>query len=369
MNPIESSFYLLLVVLVPTRELAKQIYTIAERLGSPLGIKSTLLYGGTKDITQLTDLEERCDLVVATAGRLIDLMNTSDVSLKYCSYLVLDEGNNIFDELTISYKTEKSQPTFRLVDKLLDIGFEKQTRRIVSNVPADAQMLLWAATISNERIMQPAHDLMGRRTYSRLDIGQQLSANANIHQKVIVCDVYEKQQIFVRILDEILKNSEQNKKTVIFARTAKQALRIASYLKKREIRADVIYGKRVQHERDQVFSAFNNNELDMLVGTIVAGRGLDVKNIKNVILYDFPETCADYINQIGRTGRAGENGIAYVLFDRFEDKSNAKELISILKATEQDFDDHLVEVSERFSASNQKIKKKKFENIRVAAST
>lgn len=240
---------------------------------------------------------------------------------------------------------------------MLEIGFEKQTRRIVSNVPADAQLLLWSATISNERVMQLAHDLMGKRIYTQLSIGQQLSANASIQQKVILCEVYEKQEIFEHILNDILKNDAQNRKTLIFVKTAKQAQRIVGYLTKREIRADAIYGKRFQHEREQALSAFNNDELDMLVGTIVAGRGLDVKNIKNVIIYDFPETCADYINQIGRTARAGADGIAHVLFDRFTDRSQAKELISILKATEQDFDDELVQISERFSVRRKKCKK------------
>lgn len=241
---------------------------------------------------------------------------------------------------------------------MLEIGLERQTRRILSNVAADTQLLLWSATISNENVMQLAHDLMGSRTYLQLSIGQQLSANANIQQKVIPCEIYDKQQIFVQILNEILQDNEQNRKTLIFARTTKQAQRIVDYLKKRGIRADAIYGKRFQHEREEVLTAFKNDELDMVVGTIVAGRGLDVKNIKNVIIYDFPETCADYINQIGRTARAGTNGIAYVLFDRFADRSNAKELISILKATEQDFGDDLIEIAERFSASERKTKKK-----------
>lgn len=343
-----TGFSTILPVLVPTRELAKQISAIANKFGSCLGIKSTALYGGTKDPSQLSDIEAGCELVVATPGRLIDMMNSSDINLQHCSFVVLDEGitNHSIPSIFHAKIFNKYVSLSLSADKMLDMGFEKFTRRIVSSIRADCQKQFWSATMPDN--IQPLADyFMNDQTYLRLQVGEILSANPNIRQNVYVCDEHDKLKIFECILDDIAHNDKAKHKTLIFVKTASMAKCLVGVLKQRGITADAIYGSRLQYEREAILNSFNNDALDMLVGTIVLSRGLDIKNIENVILYDFPPTCADYINQIGRTARGGSNGVAYTLFTRFVDQANAKDLVSILETSKQEVDAELIEIVER----------------------
>lgn len=194
-------------------------------------------------------------------------------------------------------------------------------------------------------IKQLANDFFRRQHFCELAVGEPLAANPNIQQNVYVCDEYEKDDILSHILNGILSLSVDRRKTLIFVKTGASARLMVEKLTKMGITADAIYGGRYQHEREQVLNAFNNDQLDMLVGTIVASRGLDLRDIRHVILYDFPQTCSEYINQIGRTARAGAHGTAYTLFDRVVDRTNAPDLVAVLEASKRDVDDELVEIA------------------------
>lgn len=244
---------------------------------------------------------------------------------------------------------------------MLNIGLHKQTRRIVSTARADCQMLLWSATMPPD-IKQLANDFFRRQHFCELAVGgSPLAANPNIQQNVYVCDEFEKDEIVSHILNGILSLGVDRRKTLIFVKTAASARHMVEKLTKLGITADAIYGGRYQHEREQVLNAFNNDQLDMLVGTIVASRGLDLKDVGHVILYDFPKTCSEYINQIGRTARAGTHGTAYALFDRVIDRPNAPDLVAVLEASKRAVDDELVEIAKWVSGDQgNKSKKNRF---------
>lgn len=227
---------------------------------------------------------------------------------------------------------------------MLDMGFEPQIRQIVSQIRPDRQTLMWSATWPRE-VRNLANDFLGKSEYLQLTVGSaELSANHNIKQVIRVCDEENKYDVFLAILDEIRQLERHERKTLIFAQTKRLADNIAYRLSRSGVQAEAIHGDRTQQQRERILNAFRNDRVDVLVATDVASRGLDVDNIKYVINYDFPNTCADYVHRIGRTGRAGEKGTAYTLFTE-ENAALAGELVSILEEAKQEIEPDLLELS------------------------
>lgn len=293
------------LVLSPTRELATQIQDEAVKFGRSSRISCTCLYGGAPKGPQLKELDRGVDIVVATPGRLNDILETRRVSLNQVSYLVLDEA-----------------------DRMLDMGFEPQIRKIVKEVPTRRQTLMYTATWPKE-VRKIAADLLSNAVQVNIGNADELVANKSITQYVEVLSSMEKQ----RRLEQILRSQEPGSKIIIFCATKKMCDLLARNLS-RQFGAAAIHGDKSQGERDHVLNQFRSGKSPVLVATDVAARGLDIKDIRVVVNYDFPTGIEDYVHRIGRTGRAGATGVAYSFFND-QDSKYASDLVKILEGANQ----------------------------------
>ncbi|KAG8937287.1 ATP-dependent RNA helicase dbp2 [Tulasnella sp. 418] len=290
------------LVLAPTRELAVQIQQECTKFGSNSRIRNTAIYGGAPKGPQIRDLQRGVEIVIATPGRLIDMLENNKTNLRRVTYLVMDEA-----------------------DRMLDMGFEPQIRKIVGQIRPDRQTLMFSATWPKD-VQRLANDFLHEMI--QVNIGSmELTANHNITQHIEVCTEYEKRTKLLKHLDQI---SSENAKVLIFVGTKRTADDITKYLRQDGWPALAIHGDKEQRERDWVLGEFKAGRSPILIATDVASRGLDVKDVGYVINYDFPNNCEDYIHRIGRTGRAGMTGTSFTYFTT-ENAKSAKELISILK--------------------------------------
>ncbi|XVF14079.1 hypothetical protein REPUB_Repub09cG0026000 [Reevesia pubescens] len=293
------------LVLSPTRELATQIQTEAQKFGKSSRISCTCLYGGAPKGPQLREIERGVDIVVATPGRLNDILEMRKISLHQVSYLVLDEA-----------------------DRMLDMGFEPQIRKIVKEVPTRRQTLMYTATWPRE-VRKIAADLLVNPVQVNIGNIDELVANKSITQHIEVLSPMEKH----RRLEQILRSQEPGSKIIIFCSTKKMCDQLARNLS-RQCAAAAIHGDKSQADRDYVLGQFRSGRSPVLVATDVAARGLDIKDIRVVINYDFPTGVEDYVHRIGRTGRAGATGLAYTFFGD-QDSKYASDLIKILEGANQ----------------------------------
>lgn len=308
------------LVVVPTRELAQQVAEVASQLGNPFNVRNVCVYGGAPKGPQLRDMERGAEICIATPGRLIDFLEAYKFNLKRCTYLVFDEA-----------------------DRMLDMGFEPQIRKIVEQVRPDRQVLMWSATWPKE-VRALAEEFL--TDYIQVNIGAlQLSANHSILQIIDVCTEYEKESKLVKLLGDIM-NEKQNK-TIIFTETKRKADDLARKMKQDGWPAKCIHGDKSQQEREWVLSEFKTGRLPILVATDVASRGLDVSDIKFVINYDYPNSSEDYVHRIGRTGRAGQSGTAYTFFTPNNSKQ-ARDLVEVLKEAHQVINPKLQSMAESF---------------------
>ncbi|KAF3336237.1 DEAD-box ATP-dependent RNA helicase 46 isoform X2 [Carex littledalei] len=273
------------LVLAPTRELATQIQEEAVKFGRSSRISCTCLYGGAPKGPQLKELDRGADIVVATPGRLNDIIEMGRIKLRQVTFLVLDEA-----------------------DRMLDMGFEPQIRRVVNDLPPRRQTLMYTATWPKD-VRKIAADLLRNPVQVNIGNVDELVANKSITQYVEVVGQMEKQ----RRLEQILRAQERGSKVIIFCATKKLCDQLARGLS-RSFGAVAIHGDKSQAERDHVLQQFREGRSPILVATDVAARGLDIKDIRIVINYDFPTGIEDYVHRIGRTGRAGATGIAYTFF-------------------------------------------------------
>ncbi|MCL4130093.1 UNVERIFIED_CONTAM: hypothetical protein GTU68_025185, partial [Idotea baltica] len=306
------------LVLAPTRELAQQILTVAQDFGSSSKIRSTCVFGGAPKGPQIRDLERGVEICIATPGRLIDFLESGKTNLRRCTYLVLDEA-----------------------DRMLDMGFEPQIRKIVEQIRPDRQTLMWSATWPKE-VRKLAEDFL--KDYIQLNVGSlQLSANHNILQIVDVCQENEKDAKLRQLLDEMAQ--EETYKTIIFIETKRNVENVTRGLRSTGWPAMCIHGDKSQQERDWVLSEFRSGRAPILVATDVAARGLDVDDVKFVINYDYPSCSEDYVHRIGRTGRSDKTGTAYTFFTA-DNCKQAKDLIDVLKEANQVVNPRLYEIME-----------------------
>lgn len=294
------------LVLAPTRELAQQIHEVVRQFTH---VRSVCVFGGASKGPQIREItRNHPHLVIATPGRLIDFIESNIISLSNISYLVLDEA-----------------------DRMLDMGFEPQIRKIIEQMTVkDRQTLMWSATWPKE-VRALAEDFLV--DYQQINIGAlSLSANHNITQVVEVCDEMDKRARLFRLLDEI-RTREANK-TIIFAETKRKVDDLAKEMRNGGWPAMCIHGDKSQPERDWVLREFKSGRAPILVATDVAARGLDVDDIKFVINYDYPNCSEDYVHRIGRTGRSSKTGTAYTFFTRNNGKQ-ANDLIGVLREANQ----------------------------------
>ncbi|KAH8419240.1 hypothetical protein KR222_011834 [Zaprionus bogoriensis] len=298
------------LVLAPTRELAQQIQQVATEFGSSSYVRNTCVFGGAPKGGQMRDLQRGCEIVIATPGRLIDFLSAGSTNLKRCTYLVLDEA-----------------------DRMLDMGFEPQIRKIVSQIRPDRQTLMWSATWPKE-VKQLAEDFLGN--YIQINIGSlELSANHNIRQVVDVCDEFSKEDKLKSLLSDIYDTSENPGKIIIFVETKRRVDNLVRFIRSFGVRCGAIHGDKSQSERDFVLREFRSGKSNILVATDVAARGLDVDGIKYVINFDYPQNSEDYIHRIGRTGRSNTKGTSFAFFTKNNAKQ-AKALVDVLREANQE---------------------------------
>ncbi|XP_068665973.1 DEAD-box ATP-dependent RNA helicase 20-like [Aristolochia californica] len=295
----------IVLVLAPTRELAVQIQEEAAKFGSHSNVKSTCIYGGAPKGPQIRDLRKGVEIVIATPGRLIDMLEMHHTNLRRVTYLVLDEA-----------------------DRMLDMGFEPQIRKIISQIRPDRQTLYWSATWPRE-VEALARQFL-RDPYKAIIGSSDLKANQSINQIVEVIQESEKYQRLIRLLTELVDGS----RILIFLETKKGCDQITRQLRMDGWPALSIHGDKSQGERDWVLAEFKSGRSPIMTATDVAARGLDVKDIKCVINYDFPSSLEDYIHRIGRTGRAGARGTAFTFFTHANGRFG-KDLIKILQESGQ----------------------------------
>eukprot|EP01135_Chromosphaera_perkinsii_P008206 Nk52_evm28s1178 gene=Nk52_evmTU28s1178 len=299
----------IVLVLAPTRELAHQIKDEASMFGHSSRIRNTVCYGGISKGPQIRDLQNGVEILIATPGRLIDLLECGATNLKRCTYLVLDEA-----------------------DRMLDMGFEQQIRTIVDQIRPDRQTLMWSATWPKE-IRNLANDFLNDPI--QVNIGSlELSANKKIKQIMKVLEPRDKMPELKDLMNDIM--SKRNQKVLIFTDTKRMADDLTRDLRSDGFPALAIHGDKTQNERDWVLNEFKHGNTPIMIATDVAARGLDVKDITFVVNFDCPKNTEDYVHRIGRTAR-GEctEGTAYTFFtkDRFK---QASEFVRILKESNQE---------------------------------
>ncbi|EER12990.1 RNA helicase, putative [Perkinsus marinus ATCC 50983] len=269
------------LVLVPTRELAMQVQAEATRFGKMAGLMNTAIFGGVPRYNQANDLRRGVEICIATPGRLLDFLETGVTNLKRVTYLVLDEA-----------------------DRMLDMGFEPQIRRIVSQIRPDRQTTMWSATWPKE-VQSMARDFC-REEPIRLTVGNtQLQANPDVKQRVEVVSEMDKRQMF---FDWLKETYPKGSRIIVFTETKKGADALTREMRYNNFNAASIHGDKEQRERDRILNDFKTGRCNVLVATDVAQRGLDIKNVEWVVNYDMPKTVEDYVHRIGRTGRAGAVG-------------------------------------------------------------
>ncbi|RUS88950.1 hypothetical protein EGW08_003286 [Elysia chlorotica] len=308
----------IVLVLVPTRELAQQVIEVSNEFGRSSQLRSACVYGGAPKGPQLRDLERGAEICIATPGRLIDFLESGKTNLRRTTYLVLDEA-----------------------DRMLDMGFEPQIRKILEQIRPDRQTLMWSATWPKE-VRRLAEEFLN--DYIQVNIGAlQLTANHNILQIIDVCMDHEKEEKLVKLLNEIMQEKEN--KTLIFVETKRKADDIARRMKRDGWPVLSIHGDKSQQERDWALNDFRNGRNPILVATDVASRGLDVEDIKFVINFDYPTCSEDYVHRIGRTGRATNTGTAYTFFTPGNAKQ-ASDLVQVLKEAKQVVSPKLLQLEE-----------------------
>jgi ATP-dependent RNA helicase DBP3 len=297
-----------MIVLAPTRELALQtaeLYDALGRLAPKSGPQVTCVcvYGGVPKPPQQAALRKGVHILVATPGRLMDLMDDGSVNLSDVSYCVLDEA-----------------------DRMLDLGFEKDIKRILATTPSTRQTLMLSATWPME-IQGIALSYM--KNPVRVTVGSiDLAANKNVRQLVEVIDPRHKESRLLQLLHE--HHASKSNRILIFALYKKEAVRIEELLQRKGFNVGSIHGDLNQAQRIKSLQSFRDGTCPLLIATDVAARGLDIPKIEIVINVTFPLTIEDYVHRIGRTGRAGRQGISITLFTD-EDKNHAGGLANILR--------------------------------------
>lgn len=297
------------LILAPTRELVSQIYDEARKFSYRSWVRPCVVYGGADIGSQLRQIERGCDLLVATPGRLVDLIERGRISLQNIKYLVLDEA-----------------------DRMLDMGFEPQIRRIVEGEdmpPTQArQTLMFSATFPRD-IQILARDFL--KDYIFLSVGRVGSTSENITQKVEYVEDVDKRSVLL----DILHTHGASGLTLIFVETKRMADSLSDFLINQGFPATSIHGDRTQREREKALDMFRTGRCPILVATAVAARGLDIPNVTHVVNYDLPTDIDDYVHRIGRTGRAGNTGISTAFFNR-GNRGVVRDLIELLKEANQD---------------------------------
>ena len=270
------------LVLVPTRELAEQVLQSTRAYGRHVTVTAAAIYGGVGMEPQTRALKRGVDIVIATPGRLLDHMERGHVDFSGIEVLVLDEA-----------------------DRMLDMGFAPDVRRILAALPEERQTMLFSATISAEV------DALARRAmagHASVEIGRRAQPAAGIEHVIVAVDKLQKKGALATIL-----RAKPAGQTLVFTRTKYGADKLTTFLKREGIPAHAIHGDKAQSHRTRTLDAFRTGRADVLVATDIAARGIDVDGIRMVVNFDVPQDAEIYVHRVGRTARAGARGLALTL--------------------------------------------------------
>lgn len=270
------------LILVPTRELAQQVGDNTLAYGARLGMRVISIFGGVRFDNQIRKMKRGADILVATPGRLLDMLRQRKLSLEALEMLVLDEA-----------------------DRMLDLGFAREIGALLELMPARRQTLLFSATL-DERVSTLADRLL--QNPQRISVAPRNAAASGVRQRAWAVDGADKAQVLAWLITEA--NWQQ---TLVFVRTRARADALCTGLQAAGIDAGTIHGGRAQRERQQSLDAFAAGELGVLVATDLAARGLDIQGLPRVVNFDLPRQPQDHVHRIGRTGRAGRGGLAVSL--------------------------------------------------------
>ncbi len=288
------------LVLCPTRELASQIAESFRVYGKGLHLRQAVIFGGVGQTPQVQSLRAGVDIIVATPGRLMDLMEQRHVNLSAIEVLVLDEA-----------------------DRMLDMGFIHPIRQIVSKLPSQRQTLLFSATVPSE-IRKLADSLMTKPVVVSI---APVASTVKIEESVYRVEKRDKPALLAHLVQSL-----KMYRTLVFTRTKHGADRVVKHLQTRGIRSEAIHGNKSQGARQRALSNFASNKIPVLVATDVASRGIDVDGITHVVNYDLTHEPDTYVHRIGRTGRAGASGSAVSFCDR-EEVANLKAIERLIRRT------------------------------------
>jgi ATP-dependent RNA helicase RhlE len=289
------------LILTPTRELAIQIGESIDTYGRHLPLKYLTIFGGVSQFSQVSALRRGVDILVATPGRLLDLLNQRHLSLQDIKYLVLDEA-----------------------DRMLDMGFVQDVKRIIARLPLQKQTLFFSATMPPE-IQQLSNTLL--KDPVRIKVTPPGTTVDLIQQSLYYVEKHNKRSLLAHLLkDEAIKSA------IVFARTKHGADRISKDLNKANIRAEAIHGDKSQNSRQYALHNFKAGKIRILVATDIAARGIDIDDLTHVVNYELPNVPETYVHRIGRTGRAGTKGTA-ISFCDYEEKMYLRDIQRLINKT------------------------------------
>jgi ATP-dependent RNA helicase RhlE len=286
------------LILTPTRELAIQIEESFKAYGRHLNLRHLVVFGGVSQVSSVNNLRRGVDIVVATPGRLLDLMNQGHVSLRDIKFFVLDEA-----------------------DRMLDMGFVHDVRRIIAKLPAERQTLFFSATLPHE-INQLAKSILKNPVSVEVS---PVSSTADTIQQTLYFTEKENKSILLRHL----LDGDAIKTALVFTRTKHGADKLTKYLNRAGIKTEAIHGNKSQNARQAALKNFKNQYTRVLVATDIAARGIDIDDLGHVVNFELPHVPETYVHRIGRTGRAGVNGNA-ISFCDFEEKPLLKDIQKLI---------------------------------------
>ncbi len=287
------------LVVTPTRELAIQIGESFTAYGRHTGLKNTVIFGGVKQGKQVNALRAGVDIIIATPGRLLDLMNQGFITFRDLEFVVLDEA-----------------------DQMLDMGFIHDIKKIIAKLPAKRQSLFFSATMPKS-IVELSRKMLG--DFERVTIKPEQATAEKVEQGVYFVSKPNKPKLLVHLLEQRPSDS-----VLVFSRTKHGANKIVKKLDQAGIRSAAIHGNKSQVARQKALGAFKDGKLKVLVATDIAARGIDVEELSLVVNYDLPNVSETYVHRIGRTGRASASGIALSFCDR-EERPYLRDIEKLIK--------------------------------------
>jgi ATP-dependent RNA helicase RhlE len=301
------------LIVTPTRELAIQIGESFAAYGKHLNLKHTVIFGGVKQYSQTKILQKGVDILIATPGRLLDLMNQGFINLKDIKIFTLDEA-----------------------DRMLDMGFINDIKKIIAKLPQKKQSLFFSATmppvivdLTKKLLVDPV----------RVEVAPSATTAEKVKQKIYQVDKVNKKPLLIHVLQE-----KEIKSALIFTRTKYGADKVARFIKKAGINAEAIHGNKSQNARQRALKNFKDKKTRILVATDIAARGIDIDELSHVINYEISNVPETYVHRIGRTARAGSEGIALSFCD-WEEKAYVKDVEKLIKQSIPVISDHPFPIS------------------------